>query len=112
MCLLELALGRVDRCLAAKIEDVYAILALTPLAEQRQLRSRPVFTKQIKADGFEIVVIVGDRKTLRDGHGSFRISISVSAAGPNIGRETPRRDIELINRRLREVEQIAKEGKP
>ncbi len=28
------------------------------------------------------------------------------------GRETPRRDIELIRRRLRESEQIAEEGKP
>jgi phage-related protein len=28
------------------------------------------------------------------------------------GRETPRREIELIRRRLREAEQIAKEGKP
>ena len=28
------------------------------------------------------------------------------------GRETPRRDIELIERRLREAEQMAKEGKP
>jgi phage-related protein len=28
------------------------------------------------------------------------------------GRETPRRDIELIRRRLREAEQIAKEGEP
>jgi len=28
------------------------------------------------------------------------------------GRETPRRDIELIRQRLREAEQIAKEGKP
>jgi phage-related protein len=28
------------------------------------------------------------------------------------GRETPRRDIELIRQRLREAEQTAKEGKP
>jgi phage-related protein len=28
------------------------------------------------------------------------------------GRETPRRDMELIKQRLREAEQIAKEGKP
>jgi phage-related protein len=28
------------------------------------------------------------------------------------GRETPRRDIELVRRRLREAEQIAEEGKP
>ena len=28
------------------------------------------------------------------------------------GRETPRRDIELIRQRLREAEQIAKEGRP
>jgi hypothetical protein len=63
----QLALGGVNRHLTANIQNIYAELALASLPENFRTRTRPMVAQQTEGQLLEIVVVPGDRKSLRDG---------------------------------------------